>query len=152
MATDQLQLAIPPEPGYIAMSRMFAASVARHYGADEDVVEDLKVAVSEACTNSVKAHRDGGTNDAIYLRARYVDGMIEFEIVDSGIGIDPALQAAAAEGIVTPAAGLYEGSLGLTLIRSLFPNTEIFRNEDRGTTVRFSMRADEDAARDISLD
>ena len=136
MGVDQLQLAIPAEPGYIAMSRMFAAAVARHYGADEDVVEDLKVAVSEACTNSVKAHREGGTTEPIQLRARQVDDAIEFQIVDSGIGIDPDLQAAA-DSAITPAAGLYEGSLGLTLIRSLFPSAEIVRNEDRGTTVRF---------------
>ena len=151
MGTDQLQLAIPPEPGYIAMARMFAASVARHFGSDEDVVEDLKVAVSEACTNSVKAHRDGGTDEPIQLRARRIEAGLELEIVDSGVGIDPALQAAAADGTITPAAGLYEGSLGLTLIRSLFPGTEIFRNEGRGTTVRLSVPLGEDAER-ISID
>jgi len=151
MGTDRLQLAIPPEPGYIAMSRMFAASVARHYGCDEDIVEDLKVAISEACTNSVKAHRDGGTEEPIQLRARRVDDTLEFEVVDSGMGIDPALQAAAADAAVTPAAGLYEGSLGLSLIRSLFPNTEILRNEDRGTTVRFTVPLGDGSER-ISLD
>jgi serine/threonine-protein kinase RsbW len=134
---DPLRLAIPPDAGYIAMARMFAGSVARHYGCDEDVVEDVKVAVSEACTNSVKAHHDSGTAEPIELRARALDGELTFEIIDSGKGIDIALQRAVDESAVTPAGGLYEGSLGLTLIRSLFPGAEILRNDDRGTTVRF---------------
>jgi serine/threonine-protein kinase RsbW len=134
---EQLRLAIPPEAGYIAMARMFAGSVARHYGCDEDVVEDVKVAISEACTNSVKAHHDSGTSEPIELRARAVDGELTFEIVDSGKGINTELQTAIEESAVTPAAGLYEGSLGLSLIRSLFPGAEILRNDDRGTTVRF---------------
>jgi serine/threonine-protein kinase RsbW len=136
-AVDQLRLAIPPDAGYIAMARMFAGSVARHYGCDEDVVEDVKVAVSEACTNSVKAHHDSGTAEPIELRARALDGELTFEIVDSGKGIDTEMQRAVEEGAATPATGLYEGSLGLTLIRSLFPGAEILRNDDRGTTVRF---------------
>ncbi len=139
---EQLRLAIPPEAGYIAMARMFAGSVSRHYGCDEDVVEDVKVAVSEACTNSVKAHRDGGTNESIELRAHARDGELTFEIVDSGKGIDAEMQAAVQQGAVTPAAGLYEGSLGLALIRSLFPGAEISRNDDRGTTVRFVIKVD----------
>jgi len=140
---EQLRLAIPAEAGYIAMARMFAGSVARHYGCDEDVVEDVKVAVSEACTNSVKAHRESGTTEPIELRARETNGDLTFEIVDSGKGIDTEMQTAVSEGSATPAAGLYEGSLGLTLIRSLFPGAEISRNLDRGTTVRFVVAAGE---------
>jgi len=140
-ATEQLRLSIPPEADYIAMARMFSGSVARHFGCDEDVVEDVKVAVSEACTNSVKAHRDTETLEPIELLARLVDGDLQFEVVDAGGGIDTELQKAVSDGAVTPAAGLYEGSLGLTLIRSLFPGAEIVRNEDRGTTVRFVVPA-----------
>ena len=138
---EELRLSIPPEPGYIAMARMFAASVARHFECDEDVVEDVKVAVSEACTNSVKAHRDRGNNEPIDLLARRGDAEITFEVIDSGGGIDMALQKAITESAATPAAGLYEGSLGLMLIRSLFPDTEIIRNDDRGTTIRFIVPA-----------
>jgi len=134
---EDLRLSIPPEPGYIAMARMFAGSVARHFGCDEDVVEDVKVAVSEACTNSVKAHRDRKNNEPIELVARLDEDGITFEVVDAGGGIDTSLQEAINENAATPAAGLYEGSLGLMLIRSLFPGAEIVRNGDRGTTVRF---------------
>jgi len=123
------------------MARMFAGSVARHGGCDEDVVEDVKVAVSEACTNSVKAHRDRGNTEPVELVARLDDDEITFEIVDAGGGIDTALQTTITDSAATPAAGLYEGSLGLMLIRSLFPGTQIIRNGDHGTTVRFVVPA-----------
>jgi hypothetical protein len=35
----------PPEAHYVSTARLFAAGVARTYGADENTVEDLKVAV-----------------------------------------------------------------------------------------------------------
>ncbi len=138
---EELRLSIPPEAGYIAMARMFAGSVARHFGCAEDVVEDVKVAVSEACTNSVKAHRDRGNSDPVELRARFDDEGITIEVVDAGGGFDSELHHAIVEGAATPAGGLYEGSLGLTLIRALFPRTEIVRNGDHGTTVRFVVPA-----------
>src|SRR5437870_3353979 len=83
----------------------------------------------------VKAHRESGTTESIELRAYARNGELTFEIVDSGKGIDTEMQAAVQQGAATPAAGLYEGSLGLALIRSLFPGAEISRNDDRGTTV-----------------
>lgn len=136
---DCLTLRIPPDAGFIAMARMFAAAVARHFACDEDAVEDLKVAVSEACTNSVKAHADAGATDPIVLNACLRDDHVEFEIVDAGVGIDVERHLAVTEGTGTPPAGLYEGSLGLTLIKALFPDAQITRNSDRGTTVRFSL-------------
>ena len=148
---EQLRLSIPPEPGYIAMARMFAGSVARHFGCEEDVVEDVKVAVSEACTNSVKAHRDRQNNQPVELVAHIGDEDLTFEVVDSGGGFDIELHKAVAEGAATPAAGLYEGSLGLTLIRSLFPSTEIVADSN-GTTVRFVVPAGINREETVTLD
>jgi serine/threonine-protein kinase RsbW len=147
--TDRLTLAIPPDAGYIAMARMFAASVARHMRCEEGSIEDVKIAISEACTNSVKAHRDSETNEPIQLLAHLEGEAVVFEIVDVGPGIDVVLHAAETDATSTPASGLYEGSLGLTLIRSLFPDAEILRNEDRGTTVRFSVPSFRDGVGDL---
>jgi anti-sigma regulatory factor (Ser/Thr protein kinase) len=62
-------------------------------------------------------------------------------VVDDGVGIDPEI--ARREQTMTPPTGLQEGSLGLVLIRSLFPDTEIGAGRTgRGTTVRFSLSLD----------
>jgi len=132
---DRLELTVPPDAGSVAMARMFAASVARHFGCDEDVVEDVKVAISEACTNAVKAHGTAGLEDPIRIRAFPSDQGLQFEVLDRGNGID--LTTVSQDPSITPPSGLYEGSLGLVLIRSLFGSLDIDSNGDRGTRVRF---------------
>lgn len=133
---DEFTLALPPEPEYVGVARLFAASVARHFGCDSESVEDLKVAVSEACTNSIKAHRDASVGEPVRIVVRLDGDALRFQVFDVGGGFDAPPPPADS---VTPPLGLFEGSLGLTLIRSLFPDTEIARNAEGGTTVRFSL-------------
>jgi len=137
-AVERLELAIPPYPGSIAMARIFGASVTRHFGCGEDSVEDVKIALSEACTNSVKAHQDNGVEEPIRIIGTAEENELVFEVVDAGPGIDPERHLSASDN--TPPAGLFEGSLGLTVIRSLFPDAEIGPNDDVGTTVRFAVK------------
>jgi serine/threonine-protein kinase RsbW len=136
VGTPEFILGVPPTPDQVRTARLFAAAVARHYACDEDRIGDLKLAISEACTNSIKAHSDAGVPDAVRVVARYVDGWLRFDVVDAGPGFE--LQADLdSKADVTPAMGFYEGSLGLAVIRSLFPDVEINRNDDSGMTVSF---------------
>ena len=137
--TDRLVLAIPPAPEFIAMTRLFAAAVARHSGCDEETIDDVKVAISEAVTNSVKAHSEAGVADPVR-----VVGLLDvnknkllFEVVDLGRGID--MDRVNAASTLTPPGGLYEGSLGLSVVQTLFPSLQILRNDERGTTLRFDV-------------
>jgi len=132
--TDDLVLEIPPYPEHARTVRLFAAAAARHFQIDEERVEDLKVAISEASTNAINAHRAAKLEDPIRIVASPERGQIRFDVVDSGAGFDPdeALSLAAE---YMPADGLFEGSLGLVVIRSLFPGMQIARNEDRGMTI-----------------
>jgi len=129
-------LDVPPDPDQVRTARLFAAAVARHFGADEDRVEDLKVAISEAATNSIKAHQGAGISDPIRIEADADGDGIRFSVRDAGEGFTiDAVQST--RDPVTPLPGLFEGSLGLTLIRSLFPDVEIEPNRDRGMSVSF---------------
>ena len=51
----QLSLTLPSTAAYVATARAFIAAAARHFGAEEEDVADLKVAVSEACSGAVRA-------------------------------------------------------------------------------------------------
>jgi serine/threonine-protein kinase RsbW len=129
-------LDVPPEPDQVRTARLFAAAVARHFGADEDRVEDLKVAISEAATNSINAHQTARVSDPIRISAETAGDGLRFNVIDAGPGF--ASSAPLQDGNdPTPVPGLFEGSLGLTLIRSLFPDVEINPNTERGTTVSF---------------
>ena len=132
--TNGLALEIPPDPEHARTARLFAAAAARHFSIDEERVEDLKVAISEACTNSINAHRAAGVEDTIRIVASPEESRIRFDVVDAGAGFDP-VEALSLSPDYTPPVGLFEGSLGLALVRSLFPGMKISRNEDRGMTV-----------------
>lgn len=137
LTTETFFLDLPPEPEHVRTARLFAAAIARHFGAVEDRVEDLKVAISEAATNSIKAHRQTEMDSPVRIAAdAELDGL-RFRVIDAGPGFAADASAAAPDDTPTPVPGLFEGSLGLTVIRSLFPDVQISRNSERGMTVSF---------------
>lgn len=50
-----VQIEIPPRPEYVGVIRLALASLARQAGFDEERVDELRIAVSEACTSAVMA-------------------------------------------------------------------------------------------------
>jgi serine/threonine-protein kinase RsbW len=135
---ESFLLEFPPAAHYVSTARIFAAGVARTFGADEDLVEDLKVAVSEACTSAVRARQDGGVEDRVRLSARRDADVLLFEAEDTGIvpsgdSPEPVLQAtgSTSEDIAR--------RLSLETIRALFPSTEIVSNGQGGGNIRFSI-------------
>ena len=131
--TDDLVLDIPPLAEHARTARLFAAAAARHFEVDEERVEDLKVAISEAATNAINAHTKAGIEGVIRIVAKPETGGVRFEVIDSGPGFEPV--PTPTEGVYTPASGLQEGTLGLGVINSLFPAMEIRRNDTRGMTI-----------------
>ena len=63
-----LELDVPSSPEYIAIVRLVVASVAssRRALADERI-DDLKLAVSEACTNAIEANRSIRPNAPVHI-------------------------------------------------------------------------------------
>jgi anti-sigma regulatory factor (Ser/Thr protein kinase) len=108
---------------------------------DEERSADLRLAVSEACTNAIQAeiagHRDGDpydpAADPITMRCVLTDGRIEVAITDHGGGFDPSKLRAHPE-VTSPDRLNYEGGLGIPLIKMLADDIE-FRPTDDGTTV-----------------
>jgi serine/threonine-protein kinase RsbW len=133
--TGRLALSLPPRPELLTVARLFAASVARHLRCSEETVEDIKVAISEAVTNAIKAHREAATDEPIEILAQ-VGPSLTYEVNDAGSGVAPE---AMMQDDITPARGLVEGSFGLTLIRALFEDATLASNQRGGTTVRFSV-------------
>jgi hypothetical protein len=46
---ERFALEIPPDPAFIGTARLFAASIGRSFRLPETSVDDMKLAVSEAC-------------------------------------------------------------------------------------------------------
>lgn len=63
-----IEIAIPPRSVYVGVVRLTVASLARHAGLGEDQVDDLRIAVSEACTNAVLAQEEAGNQDPVVVK------------------------------------------------------------------------------------
>jgi serine/threonine-protein kinase RsbW len=137
--SESFLLEFPPEAHYVSTARIFAAGVARTFGTEEDLVEDLKVAVSEACTNAIKARQQGTGDGPVRLWVRRENDLLAFEAEDTGIqpgGDSP-------EPVIPSSGSTSEDiarRLSLETIRVLFPSTEIVPNDQGGGNIRFSLQ------------
>jgi serine/threonine-protein kinase RsbW len=132
---DQFRLEFSSDPQLISTARLFAAAAARYFGCDEEVVQDVKIAVSEACTNAVKAHANAVVSFPVRVVVRRDGDRVEFEVVDVGGGFDRDGDDQLKDG----PDDLAESGIGLQIIQTLFPGSEVGRNAEGGTTVRFSI-------------
>jgi len=122
VATELVRLEIPAQPAFVGVARSVLASVAATVaGLDEDRLEDLRLAVSEACTTAVEAHREGAGGAHMVLVCALDDAAVEVTIRDEGEGFDPAAQS--------------EEGYGLQLIQALVDDVS-FDRTDGGTEVR----------------
>ena len=63
-------LAIPADPAYVGTVRYFAATIARHEGLPEELIDDLRLAVSEACAEAIDCRGDRIDPRGLVPRAR----------------------------------------------------------------------------------
>ncbi len=85
-----LDLSLPAESRLLAATRKVLALYLREFGTPEDIVDDVILAVDEACTNVLQhAYPQGPDLDSYYLlRADLQQDRILIEVVDEGIGFD----------------------------------------------------------------
>jgi serine/threonine-protein kinase RsbW len=127
-----VRLSIPARPEFITLSRLALAGLCRVRPFPEETLADLKLAITEACSNSVRhAYSEGG--GMIQILYRLESDRIEIEVSDDGIGFDHG-------GVGGPPGEveLSEGGLGIAIIRSVADDLEFTTGEDgRGSRLRF---------------
>jgi anti-sigma regulatory factor (Ser/Thr protein kinase) len=69
--TRSLTLRVSADPALLTTARLFAAGAARLAGCSDETVEDVRIAVSEACTRAV---RDTGTRGEHVSVEALIDG------------------------------------------------------------------------------
>ena len=133
-----IELEIPARPEYVALARLVVSSLASsRRDLEDDRIDDLKVAVSEACTNAIEAHGAADTDDSVTLKLTEDVDRLEVLIEDRGPGFDP--QTLPEHPPVTDPERLnFERGLGIPLIRTLVDEVE-FSSSGRGTSVRMVM-------------
>lgn len=131
--TDQvISLTIPAKAEYIALGRLALTGVLRTHAVEQEVVADLKLALTEACSNSIRHAYADGREGFVEIRYELDEERLAVEISDEGAGFDPELFAA-------DALDLDEGGLGIAIIRAVTDDVEVgSRPGGAGTFLRFT--------------
>lgn len=125
-------LTIPARAEYVALCRLALTGLARARALRPEVVADLKLALTEACSNSVRHAYEEGREGIVEIRYELGPDRIQVEVVDDGHGFDPAV-------IARPAAEFDEGGLGIAIIRALTDELDIAAGPDgHGSRLRFT--------------
>jgi len=132
-----VRLIIPAKAEYITLGRLALTAIARVRPLSEETLSDLKLALTEACTNSVRhAYREGraGKVEIVY---EIEPDRLAVEVTDDGEGFEPADLVGEGNG------DLSEGGLGIAIIRALADEVEIGERESGGSRLRFVKFLDE---------
>ena len=127
-----VRLTIPAKAEYITLGRLALIGLAGLHARplSEEVLGDLKLALTEACTNSVRHAYDGAGGAVSIAFALHPDRVV-VEVADDGFGFDRG-------GDEPPEDGeLSEGGLGIAIIEALTDELEIARGEHGGSRLRF---------------
>jgi serine/threonine-protein kinase RsbW len=127
-----VRLTIPARPEYIALCRLALMGISRLRPLSEEVVEDLKLALTEACTNSVRhAYTERPQNSGmVEICYELHPDRLAIEVADDGGGFDP--------NCTLVADSLAEGGLGISIIRAIADEVEIGpRPGGKGSRLRF---------------
>ncbi|MGC5342919.1 ATP-binding protein [Streptomyces sp. DT24] len=150
MATVELRFSAQPE--HVRTARLVAAAVARRAGVDEAVLDEVRLAVGEACSRAVGLHRSRGISAPVTVVLTDEEKSFSIEVGDEvpEIGHDgPAHARAGAPeaSAATSGAGLDEpgpeadadgeDEMGLAVISGLVDDVEV-RSSAEGGVIRMT--------------
>ncbi|HYZ18930.1 MAG TPA: ATP-binding protein [Gaiellaceae bacterium] len=126
-----VRLRIPAKAEYITLVRLALSGLSRLRPLDEETLGDLKLAVTEACSNSVR-HGYGSEGEGVVdIAYELHPDRLVVEVEDEGPGFDPTRPR-------TGVNGLTEGGLGIAIIQALADEFEAGeRRQGGGTRLRF---------------
>ena len=120
MSARIVSLVIPAKAEYIALGRLALTGLLRPRAVEPEVIADIKLALTEACSNSIRHAYADGRRGAVEIRYELADSSLAVEVSDEGAGFDSdRLDAEPAE--------LDEGGLGIAIIRALTDDLSIGR-------------------------
>ncbi len=131
-----VRLTIPAKPEYITLVRLALSGLARLRPFSEEILGDLKLAVTEACTNSVRhGYQDAGEGTVEVLYELQPDRLV-VEVADDGPGFDASRERSMEENLA-------EGGLGIAIIKAVSDEFESgVRSDGRGSRLRFAKLLD----------
>jgi serine/threonine-protein kinase RsbW len=134
-----VELEIPARPAYLSLVRLIvdAAVGSLAPGLSVARLDDLKIAVTEACSNAIEAHEAILADGPVVVRCVIDEHQVTVDIVDRGRGFDPD-RVEALPAATDPRRLRHESGLGIPLMRTLTDEVAFSQDAD-GTRVSLTI-------------
>jgi serine/threonine-protein kinase RsbW len=113
MAT--VEMSFTPLPAHVRTARLVATAVARRSGVQEALLDEVRLAVGEACSRAVEAHRAHCPAEPVRIELTGADGRFEVVVTDAAARDDQchgdAQGAGSANGLPAPGNGAADDGL-----------------------------------------
>jgi serine/threonine-protein kinase RsbW len=130
MAT--VQVTFTPLPAHVRTARLIATAVARRSGVSESLLDEVRLAVGEACSRAVEAHQANCPTEPVRVALTDDAGRFEIEVTNSGnVTTMRAKTASPGESVLVPP------GFSLAVIAGLADDVQI-SDTPTGTSVRMS--------------
>jgi serine/threonine-protein kinase RsbW len=141
LVDERVVLQVPARAEHLGLVRIVVTTLAEVVaGIDGIRLDDLRLAVSEACANAIEAYGRRGRAGDVVLRCSVVPGEVAVEIEDHAGGFDLD-QLVPHPPVEAPERLHHERGLGIPLMRQLADRVA-FDGDDEGTTVRLVIGRD----------
>jgi serine/threonine-protein kinase RsbW len=129
--SELVRLSFPAKPEYLLLARLALTGIARDVPMSDELLADLKLAVTEACGNSVR-HAYPGGDGRVSVAFGLDDHSFQMIVEDQGTGIGRADVTRESRG---------EGGMGMSIIQAIVDDVAFGPGADgRGTVVRMTKR------------
>lgn len=135
---ENITISVPSKPEYVGVVRLTLAAIASRVGFDIEKIEDMKVAVAEACTNAIIHGCGGKENNFDVYFAVYGEKLI-ISVYDNGEGC--LVDSIEEPDMDNPK----EGGLGIFIIKSLMDDVEIKSEAGKGMMIKMIKYLGDDA-------
>jgi len=127
----RVRLTIPAKAEYITLGRLALSAISRVRPLSDETLSDLKLALTEACTNSVRHAYSGDRAGTVEIVYQLEPDRLVVEVFDDGQGFELGELSGEGNG------DLNEGGLGIAIIQAVTDELEIGERESGGSRLRF---------------
>ncbi|RST57068.1 anti-sigma B factor RsbW [Siminovitchia terrae] len=130
-AFDYVEMKVPAKPEYVGVVRLTISGISSRLGFSYEVIEDIKIATSEAVTNAVQhAYKKKEAGEVVVGFALYND-RLEVMVSDSGKSFDmkKTRRETGPYSEKENVEFMREGGLGLYLMESLMDEVNVQLNQ-----------------------
>ncbi|MFD0869589.1 rsbW protein [Chlamydia abortus] len=140
-----VSLKVPADAEFIDIVRLTLYGIASKWGFSYEEIEDMKVAVAEACNNAVLHAYQGEEKGQMEIRFEMREDGIRISVKDEGSSFDYEQKESQAESLHDkPLSEVSEGGLGIFMMQALMDEVQV--HTQSGTEViltKFLQRKEE---------